>query len=180
MSLDTQLIKDYISPLFIRVVEPSGFAARTICRSRIMEHSLGVCLASAVRDYMHATDFGLDCGSAIDAPIDSILNELTRTREDLSRLRASARNSYEQAVPMRLDEIGESYIMHRVGKRAKGRSDSCHNDELLTATTAFVIKCRIAFKHAPSTLCEANAVLQFARTSVQDDPPPSISSPGGK
>ena len=158
VTINEFLITQHAAPL-VHSVEPTLFLALTLIRSDIMPQLLGDSLSKDLRRISHSKLF---CGDAdpVGARTDLVVAELVAAKHELASLKSMLGN--QTMYETQLAEIrGTSLICQRP------RIESCDSgNSLKTATVRFAMKCRLAFKHVPTTLLEAEDLLDTLREHV--------------
>ena len=112
VNINRDLARQLIAPICMNIVEGSHFLAKTICRMDLMNEILGETLSMHVRSHVRRLDFGLGEGSLPDttATLNTLLQELTDTRQKLTMVKDMARRSDVAAIT---DLCGQSKMMPR-------------------------------------------------------------------
>ncbi len=171
--IDATQVHDHVGQFFLAVVPPSLFGAHTVCRSRlIMEELIGVTLSKHLRAYMYARDFSLE---PLDPPCTTaaLLQELVLTRHELVRTKHSLAKDHAMGrvpektwslVPhlkrgMEFNKFSRAFQQNASDPESAAEAAAVHAQGHID-TMSFVLECRLAFKHAPKTIVEADRLLR--------------------
>ena len=157
IQIDKVLVKDHVAPI-CQLVEPSLLLAKTICRCDFISEMLGETLRGRLRFYMHCATHGIDFPEIPNSTSDAAIQELVETRQALARLKSAAAHNfighYDTEVNARGDTlIARSHTLHDL--ESKG-----HQEAIKTSTLQWAMQGRIAFKHVPRSLVEAERTIQ--------------------
>ena len=159
VEISHSLAKDILSPL-CAVVDPSPFLAKTIALSGIMKELVGPNLASCLKPYVVGKQWNAEHTVQMDIRIPSLLQELVETRQELTRLKHTAKIHAQSGRPLGLDVIG-SCLVPTTAQTSTARE---HRDESKTKMVEFMVRHKVANKHMPKTLAEAETLIQDLRT----------------
>ena len=167
VEVDREAMRDVLAPLWITLVEPTEFLAYTTCRNTgTMQGFLGVELSKALRAYTFGVVFNVPLPESSKPVHQLLLQELVNTRCELARLQNN--NEAESKKGMHHDgQEVETIYTHRRRRMHK------------TSLVEYVLKTRIAFRHAPTALAEAEQLMHFLRTDERKDIWDSLDVIGG-
>lgn len=161
VDIEHELLLEHIAPICMSAVEPTEFLAKTVCRSCTVREVLGTTLSKVLRAYVHSEQFVFPQTLHTNDMVSELSQELVHTKQELTRLRAAAAAS-PSALPVEV--VGQSLVLRGPAKRS--RADVRMDKK--TAWVEFVMKCNLAFKHAPKTAAVAEQLVAFGRSGDSD------------
>jgi hypothetical protein len=171
--LDVFMLRDLVAPL-TAVTEPSRFLAWTVLRSSLMPTLIGTFLTGHLRARLHRKHFDLSFDLQLpnsDDIISSLAQELAQTKQQMHAMTTSLARAHNDVFEMGPeDELGNSVCIVR-NKHVKPSAHrySDHTEALKTQMLQYAVDNNIAFRNVPSSLVDAERVLQKYKGCAVDD-----------